>query len=360
MNTKTPIVTVLMPVYNGAKYLSEAIDSILNQTFQDFEFLIIDDNSNDNSVELIKQYYDSRIRLIQNTKNIGQSRTMNRGLELAQGVYVARMDQDDISLPERIEKQVIYFENHPKVGVLGCHVRIVDVELRNFNIRPRPMTNYENQWRLLYNTSVMHPSVMFRRILFLKYGGYNNEYSPAEDYEYWSRLSQFTEIHQLPDVLMKLRIHEANTSISNRSNQLKNTLKIRISNINRLFAHQLESTGLKHIVDYISGNYSSSPSWWLTVSSSMASMYQLFCFDKVLTRDEVNWIANDWIRLLKKMPLKYRIIVFTKFIALRTIVDYKYFRSMTLQFKNILSQFSEGYKRKIFHPLSTCWLILIN
>tara|TARA_B100000315_G_scaffold257079_1_gene304714 strand:- start:194 stop:1243 length:1050 start_codon:yes stop_codon:yes gene_type:complete len=349
-----------MPVYNGQKFLGAAIESILNQTFTDFEFLIVDDLSTDVSVDIIKTYDDQRIRLYENYKNLGQAETMNRGLKLAKGKYIARMDQDDIAISLRLEKQVGYFKAHPNLGVLGTHVRIVD-EARGTNaVRSRPRTNYENQWRLLYVTSVMHPSVMFRRGLFLKYGGYNNEYSPAEDYEYWSRLSQFTEIHQLPDVLMKLRIHEANTSISNRSNQLKNTLKIRISNINRLFAHQLESTGLKHIVDYISGNYSSSPSWWLTVSSSMASMYQLFCFDKVLTRDEVNWIANDWIRLLKKMPLKYRIIVFTKFIALRTIVDYKYFRSMTLQFKNILSQFSEGYKRKIFHPLSTCWLILIN
>ena len=120
MESNLPLITVLMPVYNGAKYLNEAIDSILNQTFSDFELLIIDDGSTDQSIDLIKAYNDPRIKLIVNKKNIGQSATLNKGLELARGKYIARMDQDDISMPERLKKQMGFMDEYPKFAVPGC------------------------------------------------------------------------------------------------------------------------------------------------------------------------------------------------------------------------------------------------
>ena len=109
-----------MPVYNGATYLNEAIDSILNQTFNNFEFIIIDDASTDDYVKIIKSYDDPRIKLIVNKKNIGQSATLNKGLELARGKYIARMDQDDISMPERLKKQMGFMDEYPKFAVPGC------------------------------------------------------------------------------------------------------------------------------------------------------------------------------------------------------------------------------------------------
>ncbi len=114
-----PRVTVLMSVYNGEKYLREAIDSILNQTFKDFEFLIIDDGSTDSSADIIRSYTDFRIRLIQNEKNIGLTRSLNKGLKLAKGEYIARMDVDDISLPIRFEKQVSFLDKYEDVKLVG-------------------------------------------------------------------------------------------------------------------------------------------------------------------------------------------------------------------------------------------------
>jgi glycosyltransferase involved in cell wall biosynthesis len=115
----SPKVTVLMSVYNGEEHLREAIDSILNQTYKNFEFLIIDDGSTDGSVNIIRSYLDPRIRLIKNKKNIGITRSLNKGLKLARGEYIARMDDDDIAFPERLEKQVRFLNEHVNVGLVG-------------------------------------------------------------------------------------------------------------------------------------------------------------------------------------------------------------------------------------------------
>src|SRR2546423_6687976 len=121
-----PRVSVLMPVYDVAKYLREAIDSILGQTFTDFEFIIIDDASTDRSAEIINSYNDPRIRFIQNEKNVGLIATLNRGLDLAYGEYLARMDQDDVSLPERLAKQVAFMETASDVAASGTWARDID------------------------------------------------------------------------------------------------------------------------------------------------------------------------------------------------------------------------------------------
>ena len=113
-----PIVTVLMPVYNGKNYLNEAIESVLCQTLTNFEFLIVDDASTDNSIDLINSYNDSRIKLLKNKNNIGQTASLNKGLEMAQGKYIARFDQDDVCLPKRLEEQVAFFKKNPSISIV--------------------------------------------------------------------------------------------------------------------------------------------------------------------------------------------------------------------------------------------------
>ena len=124
-NIKTPKITVLMPVYNGEKYLKESIESILKQTFRDFEFLIINDTSTDESEKIIRSFKDSRIKLIKNEKNIGLTKSLNKGLDLAKGEYMARMDADDISLPKRLEIQVAFMDKNPKIGVIGAWAKVI-------------------------------------------------------------------------------------------------------------------------------------------------------------------------------------------------------------------------------------------
>jgi glycosyltransferase involved in cell wall biosynthesis len=121
-----PRISVVMSVYNGEKYLRQAIESILQQTYTDFEFIIIDDGSTDSSREIIQSYDDKRIRLVINEQNIGLTKSLNKGIRLAKGEFIARMDADDISLPQRFEKQVAYLDSHPEVGVLGTYANIID------------------------------------------------------------------------------------------------------------------------------------------------------------------------------------------------------------------------------------------
>ena len=123
---KNPKVAVLMSVYNGEKYLREAINSILSQTFNDFEFLIINDGSTDGTADILKSYTDSRIKIINNEKNIGLTKSLNKGLKIAKGEYIARQDADDISMPERLKEEVAFLEIHKDYAVVGTFVKILN------------------------------------------------------------------------------------------------------------------------------------------------------------------------------------------------------------------------------------------
>lgn len=200
-----PRVTVLMPVYNAAPFLAEAIRSILFQTFTDFEFLIIDDGSTDESVAIIEACQDSRIRLVSNGSNLGLVASLNRGLDLARGEYIARMDADDISLPERLERQVHFMDDHPKVGVCGCWVRFFPEEPGNIWRLPERFDDI-HCWQF-HTVGVAHPSVMLRRRLFVELGlRYDPSYRHIEDFELWDRAMRHMQFANLPEVLVKYRV----------------------------------------------------------------------------------------------------------------------------------------------------------
>ncbi len=224
-----PKVTVLMPVYNGEKYLREAIDSILSQIFTDFEFLIINDGSTDQSVAIINSYHDPKIRLVHNEKNLGLIYTLNKGLGLSRGDYIARMDCDDISLRGRLKTQVDFLENHPDVAVLGTSVKTLGA---NKDIWKYPKRNDEIKFELLFRSVLAHSSVIFRT--GLEGLVYDEKYENAEDYELWCRLIERYKFHNLQTPLVKYRIHEGQESEINKENQNKTTDKIRREQLNKL------------------------------------------------------------------------------------------------------------------------------
>jgi glycosyltransferase involved in cell wall biosynthesis len=150
-NIQKSRITVLMPVYNGEKYLREAIDSIFNQTFTDFEFLIVDDGSTDNSVEIINSYQNSRINLVKNDKNEGLVYTLNRGLSLAKGEYIARMDCDDISLPERLKKQIDFLDSNSEIAVVGTWIKVINEKEEPQTTWQYPLKPLEIQWNLYFS-----------------------------------------------------------------------------------------------------------------------------------------------------------------------------------------------------------------
>ena len=201
-----PKVTVLMPVYNGEPYLPQAIDSILAQTFRDFELLIVDDGSTDSSVDIVQSCEDRRIRLLRNAQRRKLSGALNRGLAHARGEYVARMDADDISLPRRLEIQVAFMERHGHVGLCGTWVKMFGLKLPAVYRAP---VGYEHiRAKALFDNPFAHPSVMLRKRQFdqhdLKFNGW---YYPTEDFEIWSRAIKLFPCDNIGQVLLHYRRH---------------------------------------------------------------------------------------------------------------------------------------------------------
>lgn len=197
-----PALTVLMPVYNGEKYLIEAIESILNQTLKNFEFLIIDDASTDKSVDIIKEFNDKRIRLMCNDKNLGIAATLNKGIELAKTELIARMDADDISHETRLQKQFDYFAAHPDCALLSCTVQTITHDKQFVKI-----DHYKSQYyyyNLIFECWIYHPTVMYKKSAVQNVGGYQSTYS--EDFDLWWHLSRNFQINHLQEVLLDYRL----------------------------------------------------------------------------------------------------------------------------------------------------------
>lgn len=207
----SPKITVLMPVYNAEKYLNEATNSILNQSFTDFEFLIINDGSTDDSKRIIQSYNDRRIRYVENEKNLGLIETLNKGFDLALGEYIARMDADDISLPNRLEEQVRFLESSPDIGIVGSQIKTIG-DIDGY-IRRRPTNPDEIKCALLFDTPLAHPSVVIRKKVFADNGlKYDPDFKHAEDYELWTRAVDCTKAANIDKVLLYYRIHQKSVS----------------------------------------------------------------------------------------------------------------------------------------------------
>lgn len=229
-----PEVTVLMPVYNGETYLQEAIDSILGQTYRDFEFLIIDDASTDKTPEIIRSYDDPRIRTHRNPENYGLARSLNTGLHLSKGKYVARMDADDISLPRRLEKQVAFMEARPETGVCGAWLKMTE-DRRNTVLSP-PVDHESIRAGLLFENTVFHPTAIIRKETVLALGEvYDERYRQAQDLEYWVRLAgRGVRFANIGEVLLKYRVHGTNTGTLWRDAQEYNADRIRRAQLDLL------------------------------------------------------------------------------------------------------------------------------
>jgi glycosyltransferase involved in cell wall biosynthesis len=216
-----PKVTVLMSVYNGKKYLREAIDSILGQTFTDFEFLIIDDGSTDSSADIIRSYSDPRVRFIRNEKNMGLTRSLNKGIRLATGEYIARQDADDISLPERLEKQVRFLDQNKDVGLVGTYFFMINEAGKTICVWNRLPEGIDLKKILLKGNPFGHGSVMFRAECIEKVGPYREEFKSVQDYDLWLRISEVYDVANIPEPLYKWRFHSKSISASGNIKQAK-------------------------------------------------------------------------------------------------------------------------------------------
>lgn len=225
----SPRVTVLMTVYNGLPFLPEAIESVLRQTFADFELLLIDDASTDASLACIRSYPDARIRLVCNEQNRGQAHALNQGLWLARGAYIARLDQDDVCLPNRLQRQVVFLEQRPEVAAVGTWQYWIGPEGRKRGLEPGVVGLRTGDFGtflgtlLTYATPVAHPTVMYRREAVSAVNGYDETFAPCEDYELWCRLAlRRHQLAVLPQPLVMVRIHERQQSVAKLALQQAN------------------------------------------------------------------------------------------------------------------------------------------
>jgi glycosyltransferase involved in cell wall biosynthesis len=221
-----PKITVLMPVYNCELYIREAVDSILNQTFTDFEFLIIDDASTDETVTIIKTYDDPRIQLIQKPQNSGYTNSLNYGLSISRGKYIARMDGDDVSLPERFAKQVTFLDANPDVILCGTFYSIIGTK----EVITVPGNFEDIKLTLLRKCCFGHPTVMIRKNSVDKLAAiYDVNKEPAEDYDLWVRLLAIGKMYNLQEVLLNYRVHDSQASQKREKQQINSALEARLN-----------------------------------------------------------------------------------------------------------------------------------
>lgn len=275
-----PKISVIMPAYNAEKYIREAIDSILGQTFTDFEFIIIDDASSDSTVSIIESYDDERIRFFKNDENMGVARTLNRGLEMAKGEYIARMDSDDISLPKRFEKQVKFLDDNKNVAVCGSAVELFGAvnETRSFSKESSSL-----KVDLLFSSCIAHPSVMMRSDVIGTDGYmYDSDYTGVEDYELWCRVSQKHKLFALCDVLLKYRIHPRQVTGKRSKEDVERERSIRLRNIKALGLGE-DTVGMNDFLSFCEKNYSVSRQFILNLNLFFEKVkkanytYKIYC-----------------------------------------------------------------------------------
>jgi glycosyltransferase involved in cell wall biosynthesis len=206
-----PKVSVLMSAYNGARYLRETAESILNQIFTDFEFIIVDDGSTDGTWSILAEYADrdQRVTLIRNKQNIGLTKSLNKGLRAARGEYIARQDADDVSLPERLAKQVAFLDQQRSVVLLGTAIEVISESGKSKGTSSPPCRDANIRWVLLLDNTFWHSSVMVRRSVLMDNNlWYDEELRYSQDYDLWSRVLMYGQGANLPDVLVQMRFHD--------------------------------------------------------------------------------------------------------------------------------------------------------
>lgn len=297
MRASSPRISVIMPVYNTGKYIAEAIESILNQTFTDIELIIINDCSTDRTPEIIAEYAlkDQRIRFINNPQNSGPAKSRNDGILQSHGEYIALMDADDISHPNRLEKQVAYLDHHPEVMVLGSSVQKIDPAGNPLEVWRLPVEDKIIRWHILYRNSRIYcnPTVMIRRDLFSIVSMYNEAIRHYEDFELWTRLFTHKEITlaNLPALLLKYRVHSTSITANFSADQASGTRQLRANILSEFLLRQVD---LKSISAYESG-----------------------C---TLKKTEIPEIICTWFETYQKYIMEFKVSVWEKLIIFTEIL----------------------------------------
>jgi glycosyltransferase involved in cell wall biosynthesis len=324
-----------MPVYNAEKYLQEAIDSIIAQSFRNFELIIIDDDSKDRTSSIIARYQksDSRIQVYRQERQ-GLIKSLNIGCHLAKGKYIARMDADDISLPHRLEEQVKFMERNPNVGVLGSGVQLINDYGERSLILKLPEEHSFIKWCLCFYCPIAHPTVMMRKDVLQMIGGYSQDIIYAEDYDLWRRLSRVTYLSNLPIVLLYLRKHNANVSTVHIAEQKMASVKVSQLMISEILGENVDM----ELITRMWNKDNTSSKYALKMAELIYKLGRTFIKDNALSVSEEKNIRENAVlrililcrarkydaRALKIFLIAYRLDPLrVTFKALKAIIPYK-------------------------------------
>ena len=300
-----PVISVVMSVYNGEKYLRESIESILEQTYKNFEFIIINDGSTDSTREIILSYNDPRICLIDNEENMGLTKSLNKGLKIARGEYIARMDADDISMPERFESQIDFLNHHRDYAVVGTFLKVINEDSKVVFTIEKPIQHTDIREFLNKDNCIGHGSAMIRKTCLQNVGFYDESIEKSQDYELWLRISQNYRLANIPQYLYMWRNHKENISEKHRNEQ-------------KHFVEMIK-TRAEGKTENRSGDYYSEPKFSIlmanynnaeyiteaiqTVLKQTFQDWELVIVDDCSTDDSIKavvpWLKDERIRLLK-------------------------------------------------------------
>ena len=245
-----PLVSVVLPVHDGERYLAAAIDSVLGQTHRNLELIVLDDGSTDGTAAVAASFTDPRVVLVRNERNLGLVPTLNKGLELARGELVARMDADDIAEPTRIERQVARFAADASLVALGTAIDYIDSGNRPAGV-PRRQVQGEAllRWRLLRGTCVYHPTLMLHRARAGADARYSIDFPHAEDYELLLRLSRGHAVDNLPEVLLHQRMHSGSVSARHRDAQRDSAARALVAHVQATYGVEVEPAAARALLD---------------------------------------------------------------------------------------------------------------
>ena len=288
-----PRVTVLMTVYNGAAYVRSAVDSVLAQTYADFELLVIDDASTDGSGDVVRAVCDARIRVVPNAANLGLTTSLNTGLALARGELVARHDADDLSRPERLATQVALLDTRPEVSLVGSWYQKIDPAGKSLGERALPVDHARLSWALLFYCPFVHSAVVFRRRAVVEMGGYDERFVYAQDYDLWSRMARRAKVANIPATLVEYRQGPATmtSTVGARTDEVLDIARRNIADLGTAIPTPADHRTMSALM--VGDAARLEPNDIGPTLDRVLALFDRFCASAVLTADEIRAIRDE-------------------------------------------------------------------
>lgn len=299
-DARRPKVSVVMPAFNAERYIEAAVESILAQTFSDFEFIIVDDGSTDSSPAIMRRFAaaDTRIKVIVNKTNMRFANSANRAISIARGRYIARMDADDISAPERLEKQAAFLDENPDFVVVGSGYDTINAQGRTITRNVESTTPWECAWMSLFRMPLVHPTTMYRKSVVDDFSlRYDNAYDGAADFEFFHRLLGHGKAVALRDILVQYRTHTEN--VSTRRSQQQRRAALAAATKESLFRFPtLQPEAVEALFDFIYGDEDIVTAQIATAISGLRALEAQFLKTHALSRKDVarlRTLAARWL-----------------------------------------------------------------